>query len=113
MPAKGGTISMDDFKRVEMRVGRVVEATPHPSADKLLVLQVDLGGGKRQLVAGLKEFYAPESLVGRLIVVVTNLAPVTLRGQKSEAMLLAAVTPERKVHLVTVDGEAPAGTEIA
>jgi len=106
-------ISMNDFKHVEMRVGRVLEAVPHPGADKLLILQVDLGNEKRQLVAGLREHYAPESLVGRSIVVVTNLAPATLRGQRSEAMLLAAVTPERKVHLVSVDGEPPAGTEIA
>lgn len=75
---------------LELRVAEVVEAGDHPNADRLLVLQVDLGGERRQLVAGLAGVYEPESLVGRRIVVVANLTPARLRGEESQGMLLAS-----------------------
>lgn len=96
-------IQYDDFAKVELRVARVIEARPHPNADKLLLLQVDLGeGSPRQVVAGIKAHYAPEALVGKNIVVVANLAPAMLRGEASNGMLLAATSGE-KVVLLTVD----------
>jgi tRNA-binding protein len=85
------TIQYDDFAKVQLRVATILEAAPHPNADKLLVLQVDLGaGGRRQICAGIKAWYDPATLVGKQIIVVQNLAPRTLRGQVSHGMLLAA-----------------------
>ena len=96
-------IQYDDFAKVELRIARVLEARPHPNADKLLLLQVDLGEeSPRQVVAGIKAHYAPEALVGKNIVVVANLAPAMLRGETSNGMLLAATSGE-KVVLLTVD----------
>src|ERR1700744_1924400 len=93
-------IQYDDFAKVELRVAKVLEARPHPNADKLLLLQVDLGeGAPRQIVAGIKAHYAPESLVGKNIVVVANLAPAILRGESSNGMLLAATSGEKVVLL--------------
>lgn len=106
-------IQYDDFARVELRVGRVVEARPHPNADKLLLLQVDLGEETpRQVVAGIKAHYAPESLVGRNIVVVANLAPAMLRGESSNGMLLAATSGEKVVLLTVDDPECAPGAKI-
>ncbi|MCB9462282.1 MAG: methionine--tRNA ligase subunit beta [Candidatus Eisenbacteria bacterium] len=87
-------ISIDDFAKVELRVARVLEAEPHPNADRLLKLQIDLGDEKRQLVAGIAKYYAPEDLIGREIVVVANLKPAKLRGEVSQGMLLAASDDE-------------------
>ena len=71
-------ITIDDFAKVDLRVATVREAKPHPNADRLLVLQVDLGDGEtRQICAGIKAFYEPDALVGKQIVVVANLAPAT------------------------------------
>jgi methionyl-tRNA synthetase len=98
-------IAYDDFAKVELRVAKVLEARPHPNADKLLVLQVDLGEETpRQIVAGIKAHYAPETLVGKKIVIVANLAPAMLRGEASNGMLLAATSGE-KVILLTVDDQ--------
>ena len=87
------TIAYDDFAKLELRVATIVEAKVHPNADKLLVIQVDLGGEKRQICAGIRAFYAPEQLVGKQVVVVANLEPKPLRGEISQGMLLAATDP--------------------
>lgn len=84
------TILIDDFVKVELRVGTVLEAKPAPKGDKLLVLQVDLGTERRQVMAGIRQHYAPEQLVGKQIVVVANLAPRQMMGLTSQGMLLAA-----------------------
>jgi methionyl-tRNA synthetase len=99
---EGGFIQYDDFAKVKLRVGRVLSAAKHPKADKLLVLQVDIGEARpRNIVAGIASKYAPEDLVGRSVVVVANLAPAKLRGVMSEGMLLAAGGAE-VVDLVSV-----------
>jgi methionyl-tRNA synthetase len=87
------TIQYDDFAKLELRVATVVECKAHPNADKLLVLQIDLGGERRQICAGLRQHYQPEQLVGKQIVVVANLAPRQMRGEVSQGMLLAASDP--------------------
>lgn len=84
------TIEYGDFAKIELRVATVLDCKPHAKADKLLVLQVDLGTEKRQICAGLKQHYAPEQLVGKQIIVVANLTPRPLRGEVSQGMLLAA-----------------------
>ncbi len=83
-------ITIDDFMKVDLRVAQVVVAERVPKADKLLRLEVDLGYERRQILAGIAETYAPESLVGRKVVIVANLAPRKLRGLESNGMLLAA-----------------------
>jgi methionyl-tRNA synthetase len=83
-------ITIEQFQQVELRVGTVKEATPHPNADRLLVLKVDIGTEERQIVAGIRTHYDPAALVGTQVVVVANLAPALLRGVESQGMLLAA-----------------------
>ena len=92
-------IAYEDFSKLDLRVASVLEARPHPNADKLLLLQVDLGDEQRQIVAGIRGHYEPEALVGRQIVVVTNLQEVVLRGEESAGMLLAASDGDRVVLL--------------
>src|SRR2546422_5314458 len=87
------TITYDDFAKLELRVATIVEAKVHPNADKLLVLQVDLGAEKKQICAGIRAYYPPEQLVGKQVVVVANLEPRPLRGEISQGMLLAATDP--------------------
>ncbi len=84
------TIAYDDFAKLDLRVATVVEAEPHPNADRLLKLQIDLGFEQRQICAGVKQYYDPAELVGRQIIVVANLAPRTIRGEVSNGMLTAA-----------------------
>jgi methionyl-tRNA synthetase len=86
----GQTISIDDFSKVELRVAEVLVAERVPKADKLLRLEVDLGYEKRQILAGIAQYYEPEKLIGRKIIVVANLAPRKMRGLESNGMLLAA-----------------------
>jgi methionyl-tRNA synthetase len=108
-----GTLSIQDFARADLRVGRVVEVRDHPNAAKLYILDVDLGPelGRRQLVAGLKPYMPPEALAGALIIVVANLEPAVLRGERSEGMLLAAQDGD-KVVCLTVAGDVAPGSRI-
>ncbi|MGB0123967.1 MAG: methionine--tRNA ligase subunit beta, partial [Silvibacterium sp.] len=89
-PADGGKITIDDFAKVELRVALIRVAERIPKADKLLRLEVDLGYEQRQILAGIAEAYTPESLVGRKVVIVANLAPRKLRGFESNGMIVAA-----------------------
>ena len=88
-------ITIDDFAKVEMRVGQVKVAEKVPNTDKLLRLEVDIGTEVRQVVAGIAESYAPEALIGRKVVLVVNLAPRKLRGVESNGMILAASVGEK------------------
>ena len=92
-PAGPQEITIDDFAKVELRVAQILVAERVPKADKLLRLEVDLGYEKRQILAGIAQFYEPEKLVGRKIVIVANLAPRKMRGLESNGMLLAASLP--------------------
>ena len=84
-------ITFEDFARIDLRVAKVVHAEPHPNADRLLKLQLDDGSGiPRQICAGIREFYQPDDLVGKSIVIVANLAPRKIRGEESRGMMLAA-----------------------
>jgi len=104
-------IAIDDFMKIELRVAKIIEASEIEGADRLLKLQVDLGSEKRQLVAGIKKTYTPEELVGKHIVVVTNLKPARLRGEESQGMLLAAQTDDGPA-LVSFDKDVPAGAVV-
>ncbi len=94
---KGKTeITFDDFAKVDLRVAKIIQAEPHPDADRLLKLQLDDGSGTpRQICAGIREQYSPEDLVGKSIVIVANLAPRKIRGEESRGMLLAASNAEK------------------
>src|SRR3954453_6094696 len=107
-------IQYDDFAKLELRVATVVECKAHPNADKLLVLQIELGNERRQICAGLRQHYAPEQLVGKQIVVVANLAPRTMRGQVSQGMLLAATDAATgKVIFVSPSEGTAAGSKVS
>ncbi len=108
-----GTIGIDDFARVELRVAKILVAERIPKADKLLRLEVDLGYEKRQILSGIAQWYTPEELIGRRIVVITNLAPRKMRGLESHGMLLAASETEgSKPVLATFDEEIALGSRL-
>jgi methionine--tRNA ligase beta chain len=92
-------ISIEEFRKVELKVATIKSAEPHPNADKLIVLQIDLGTEQRQICAGIRNHYTPEELVGKQIVVVANLETAKLRGLESQGMLLAASDEGRVVIL--------------
>ena len=100
-------VTFEEFKRLEKKIAKILEAKDHPNADKLYVMVIDLGEKTKQIVAGIKSSYKKEDLIGRQIVVIDNLEPAVLRGQESQAMLLAAqdeqgvciIRPEREVKL--------------
>jgi methionyl-tRNA synthetase len=106
-------VSIDDFKKLEFKVGKILEVTPHPNADRLYIIKVDLGGETRQVVAGIRPFYPdPAPLVGRLIVVVANLQPAMLRGVESQGMILAA-TGGGTVAVLSPEKEVPPGSKVS
>jgi methionyl-tRNA synthetase len=107
-----GLITIDQFFQTSLRTARVLVAEKHPSADRLLRLEVDLGTERRQIVAGIAKAYAPEQLVGRTIVVVANLQPAMLRGVESQGMLLAATGPDGVPRLLMVDGDVAPGSKV-
>lgn len=88
-------VTFDDFLKLDLRIATIEQADAHPAADKLLVLQVDLGTEKRQIIAGIRNHYDPATLVGRQIVVCANLAPRKMRGLDSQGMLLAASSADQ------------------
>jgi methionyl-tRNA synthetase len=104
-------ITIEDFGKLDLRVAKVLEASEIEGADRLLKLQIDLGGERRQLVAGIKRSYRPEDLVGKNIIVVANLKPATLRGVESQGMLLAAQTDDGPV-LATFEKEVVPGSRV-
>lgn len=106
-------ISIEDFARVDIRVGEIISAEPVPKTDKLLKLDVRLGDEVRQVVAGIALYYSPGALVGKKALFAVNLKPAKIRGLLSEGMILAATSPEGKVVLTTVDSDVPAGSKIS
>lgn len=91
--------SIDEFRKIGIKVATIKHAEPHPNAVRLMVLKIDLGSEQRQLVAGIKGHYPAEDLIGRQIVVAANLEPAKLRGVESQGMLLAASVGENTVIL--------------
>ena len=98
-------VSFEDFKKIELRVGEIETVAPHPNADRLYVIGVKVGDLRKTIVAGIRNFYSEQELIGKKVIVVNNLAPITLRGVESQGMLLAAsnedmlsvVVPERSI----------------
>lgn len=104
-------VTFDEFRKLEIKTAKVLEVKDHPSADKLYVVDIDLGSEKRQIVAGIKKYYNPQDLVGKNIIVVTNLEPATIRGVESKAMLLAA-SDDKTLSLLTLDKDMPPGSSV-
>ncbi|MGN0714634.1 MAG: methionine--tRNA ligase subunit beta, partial [Anaerovoracaceae bacterium] len=97
-------IVYDDFDKIDFRVGTILSAEKHPKADKLLVFQVKMGTERRQIVSGVAEYFKPEEMVGKKVIVVANLKPRQLRGMESKGMLLFADNGER-LEIVTTMAE--------
>jgi len=104
-------ITIDDFSKIELRTGKVLEAKRIEGSNKLIVMKVDTGE-IRQIVAGIGKAYSPEELVGKTIVVVTNLQPAKLMGVESEGMLLAASDDEGRLSIITTEREVKTGSRV-
>ncbi len=105
-------ISIDDFDKVQLRVGEVIKCEPVPKAKKLLCSQIRIGNEVRQIVSGIAAYYKPEEMVGKKVAVITNLKPVKLCGVLSEGMILAASDDDGNLSVLTVDKDIVAGSEI-
>ncbi len=104
-------VTIEEFKKLEMISARVETAREHPNADKLLVLEVDVGGSKKEIVAGIKNFYTKEELIGKDIVIVNNLEPAAIRGVRSNGMLLAVQDADR-ITILTPERPARPGSKV-
>lgn len=105
-------IGIDDFSKIELKVGKILECEKHPKADKLLVFKIDLGTEVRQIVSGIRKYYSETDLIGKKVAVVTNLKPVNLRGVESNGMILAASNDEN-LTVLTVLEDIKEGTKIS
>jgi len=106
-------ITIEDFEKIDMRVVKVLECEPIKKSKKLLKLKVDLGGEVRQVISGIAQHYKPEDLIGKYVVLVANLKPVTLRGELSQGMIIAAATEDdSKLFAVFLPGELPTGSAV-
>ena len=101
----------EDFKKIEIKTARIIEARVHPGADRLYVLDIDIGTEKRQIVAGIRNYYGVEELVGKNIAVVLNLEPAVIRGIESNGMLLAA-SNDQGLSILTLDKDISPGSII-
>ena len=104
-------VTIEDFAKVEIKIGKVIEAKRVEGSNKLIVIKVDTGE-ERQIVAGIGKAYSPEELTGKSIVVVTNLQPAKLMGVESQGMLLAASDAEGKLAILTTDKEIKEGSRV-
>ena len=109
---EGPKITIDDFAKVELKVGTVLKCEKHPKADRLLVFQIDFGDETRQIVSGIAKFYKPEELVGKQIVAVTNLQPTTIRGVESNGMILSADGGKKTLSVVSVEKAVKNGSKV-
>lgn len=105
-------IGIEDFTKVELKVGTIISAEKHPKADRLLVEQIDLGEETRQIVSGIATSFSPEDVVGKKVIVVTNLKPVKLRGVESQGMILCASNAD-DLDIVTIVKDLPNGTKVS
>ena len=104
-------LNINDFKKLDLRVAKIIAVEEHPDADKLYVVKIDVSGQEKQLVAGIRQYYTPDELVGKSIVVVNNLEPANIRGVESNGMLLAASNDEG-LTIVTTDRDIATGSKV-
>lgn len=106
-------IEFDDFTKIDVRVGKIVEAKKHDNAKKLLVFKIDTGDRIRSIVSGIAEYYKPEELLNKYVQVVTNLKPVKLRGELSEGMILCGENHKKELYVITVSDQLSPGDKIS
>lgn len=104
----GHMITFEEFKKISLKIAKILEVKEHPNADKLYVIKVDIGGEERELVAGIREAYKPEELKDKLVVVVDNMKPAVIRGIESNGMILAAHDGE-KLAVISPDRDLSSG----
>jgi len=104
-------VTIDEFRKIELKIGQIKEAEDHPNADKLYVLKVEVAGAVKQLVAGIKRSYNKEALIGRFVVVVDNLEPALLRGVESQGMILCA-SDENGISMLSPDRPVATGSTV-
>ena len=105
-------ITFEQFKALDIRIAKIKEIEVHPNADKLYVVTVDMGDSEKKLVAGIKEHYAPEELIGKEVVVINNLEPAVIRGVESQGMILATKDGE-KLSVLVPEKEVKVGSPVS
>jgi methionyl-tRNA synthetase len=105
-------ITINEFSKIKLVVGKVIDVKDHPNADRLYILKVDLGNEVRQIVSGIKQWYKKEELLNKKIIIVYNLQPKNFRGVKSQGMLLAAEDGNGNLSLLTVDKDIKEGSYV-
>ena len=104
-------VSIEEFKKLELKIAEIVSVTVHPNADKLYVIRLKVGEVEKSIVAGIRPFYGEEELRGKKIVIVDNMAPATIRGVESQGMLLAA-SDDNTLSLVVPERPMASGSSI-
>lgn len=104
-------VTFEEFKKLEIRIAGIKDVLDHPNADKLYVITIELDGRTKQIVAGIKNSYKKEDLVGRQVVIVDNLEPAVLRGVESQAMLLAA-SDDKGISIIVPDRDVKTGSPV-
>ncbi len=105
-------LRFEDFKRMDLRVGKIIEVEDVPGADRLYLITVDIGDEKRKMVAGIKPWYGKQDLIGKNVVVIVNLEPKTIKGIESKGMLLATLFDNKLSILTTDKDDVPPGSKI-
>ncbi|OGW75774.1 MAG: hypothetical protein A2Z72_05140 [Omnitrophica bacterium RBG_13_46_9] len=105
-------VTFEQFKQLDLRIARIVSCEDHPNADKLYILTVETGTERRKIVAGMRQYYSKDELPGKQIVIVSNLAPATIRGARSEGMLLAA-KDDKRLALLVPEKEVSVGSPVS
>ena len=105
-------VTFEDFKKMDLRVAKIKEVREHPNADKLYILILETGEGDRQVVAGIKDFYSPEDLVGKKVIAIVNLATAMIRGAESQGMVLAA-KDDKTLSILIPGKDVAVGTRVS
>ncbi len=106
-------ISFDDFKKLDLRVATIKDVKEHPNADKLFLIQLEVGSETKQVVAGIRAFYSPGELIGKKVVIVNNLETATIRGQESQGMILAAKDLAGNLTVLAPEKDIASGSHIS
>jgi len=105
-------VSFEDFKKLELKTAKILEATDHPNADKLLLLKIEVGETQKQIVAGIKGYYTKEELIGKTVIIIDNLETAVIRGEDSNGMMLAIKDGEN-LCLLTSDKPIDSGNKVS
>jgi len=105
-------VSFEDFKKLELKTAKILEATDHPNADKLLLLKVEVGEEQKQIVAGIKGYYTNEELIGKTVIIIDNLETAVIRGEDSNGMMLV-IRDDESLCLLTSDKPVNSGNKVS